>query len=103
MNVLDRILQLRQERGWSEYRLCQEANIPQSTVSSWYSKKSVPSIESLDKICRAFGITLSQFFAMERDTEQTINVTPDQYRLHVYSSRLKPDQREKLIVFFESL
>ena len=33
MNVLKRIIQLRTERGWSEYQLAEAAELPQSTIS----------------------------------------------------------------------
>jgi len=63
MIILERILELHKARGWSEYRLSEEADIHQSTISSWYSKQMLPSIASLEKICKGFNITLSQFFA----------------------------------------
>ena len=66
MNILDRILKLRERKGWTEYRLSEESKLAQSTISSWYSKNMTPSISSLEKICEAFGITLSQFFANEK-------------------------------------
>jgi len=40
MDILERILQLREEKGWSEYKLSVESGIPQSTISSWFRKKS---------------------------------------------------------------
>ena len=62
MQILERIMELRNERNWTEYRLSEAADIPQSTISSWYKKDMLPSITSLEKICDAFGVTLSQFF-----------------------------------------
>ena len=52
MNVLDRIVELRLERGWTEYQLSQQSGITQSTISAWYRKNTLPSIPSLQKICR---------------------------------------------------
>lgn len=65
MTVLDRILQLRNERNWTEYRLSEESGIAQTTISSWFKKNVSPSISSLESLCRAFNITLSQFFAFD--------------------------------------
>ena len=73
MNILDKILKLREKRGWTEYRLAEEAKLPQSTISSWYSKNMTPSISSLEKICMAFGITLSQFFANDNSLMELTN------------------------------
>ena len=62
MDILEKITKLRLENGWSEYELAERAELPQSTISSWYRKNLIPSIPSLEHICAAFGITLSQFF-----------------------------------------
>ena len=63
MNVLNRILELRLERNWTEYRLSEESGIAQTTISSWFSKGITPTVPSLINICKAFNITLSEFFA----------------------------------------
>lgn len=62
-DILARITRLRQARGWTEYQLAERSGLPQSTISSWYKKGMTPSFSSLEKICAAFGLTLSQFFA----------------------------------------
>ena len=64
MTVLERILQLKKGRGWTEYRLSLESGIAQTTISSWFRKNITPSVASLQRICDAFGITMSQFFCM---------------------------------------
>ena len=60
VDVLKEILYYRQQKGWSEYQLAEESGLTQSTISSWYRKNMIPSIPSLEKVCNAFGITLSQ-------------------------------------------
>ena len=103
MNVLDRIIALRLERGWSEYRLSQEADIPQSTISSWYSKHSVPTIENLEKLCGAYGITLSQFFLEDNSDNVVTTITPLQARLLDCSSHLSEKQLETFVAFLETM
>lgn len=63
MNVLDKIEKLRLDRGWSVYRLAEKAGITDKCIYNWYNRNTMPSIETIDKICEAFGMTLSQFFA----------------------------------------
>ena len=65
MTVLERILQLRNDRGWTEYRLSEESGIAQTTISSWFKKDVCPSVPSIESLCRAFNITLSHFFAFD--------------------------------------
>lgn len=49
MNVLDRIVELRTERNWTEYQLAEKSGLTQSTISSWYRKDVSPTIPSLEK------------------------------------------------------
>ncbi len=68
MDILAHIKELRDTNGWSNYRLAAEADITQSTLNNMFSRKTLPNIETLTKLCAAFQITLSQFFA-EDDTK----------------------------------
>lgn len=67
MDVLAEITRLRLQRNWSEYELAQYSGLSQSTISTWYRKNQVPTIQTLEKICNGFGISLSQFFAGDND------------------------------------
>lgn len=101
MNVLDKIVQLREARKWSEYQLAEKSGLTQSTISSWYRKNMLPTIPSLQKICDAFDITLSQFFIEEN--EEIHSLTDNQSKLLQAATRLQPDQYQQLIKFIESL
>ena len=90
--VLERITYYRTQKGWTEYQLAEE--------SSWYRKNMVPSIPSLEKICTAFGITLSQFFSTE---EASFSLTPLQKDLLEASGHLTEPQQQALIEFFKLL
>lgn len=63
MNVLEKIAKMQKERAMSTYELAKQAGITQSTLSNMFSRGTCPTIETLELICEAFGITLSQFFA----------------------------------------
>lgn len=101
MNVLDRIVQLRLERNWSEYQLAQESGITQSTISTWYRKNTIPTIPSIEKICNAFNITLSEFFI--EDSSKAVELTDTQIRLLRYAERLSSSQLDNLLHLLESL
>ena len=100
MDVLERILQLRLERGWSEYRLAEESGIAQTTISSWFRKQISPSVPSLEKICAAYHITLAQFFSYDNACP---DLTEEQNKLLHAFSRLTDVQQEALIQFLDSL
>lgn len=72
MNIIDRINELRLGRGWSVNNLAMEAGITQSTLNSVLSRGTAPKIDTLQCLCDAFGITLSQFF-LEDETAELLN------------------------------
>ena len=81
MNVTEKLSQLIQERGWSEYRLAKESNLPHSTILNIFRRKNLPSIVTLDAICKGLGITLSQFFS----DDETMVMLMLHY-IHAYAS-----------------
>lgn len=101
MDVLKRIVELREERHWTEYRLAEEADMTQSTISAWYRKNNLPSIPSLERLCDAFGITLSQFFLEEG--EQISFLTEKQLELIHHAAKLDDEQFETLLAFLKTL
>lgn len=99
MDVLARISALRTERQWSEYELAQRADIPQSTISTWYRKKTLPTLTTLQKICNAFEISISAFY-----NDQDYVITNDkQKQLLEYWNQLNSHQQEQLLNFLESI
>ena len=99
IDVLKRITELREQKKWSEYQLAEHSGLTQSTISSWYKKDILPTLPSLDRICDAFGITISQFFYVNENEISLIN----QKRLLEMASKLEEDQLESLINFLEKL
>ena len=73
MDVHVRLRQLLDERGWTEYKLSKQCGLSESTLANIFRRNTMPSISTLEAICRGFGITLSQFFA-EGDL---VELTPD--------------------------
>lgn len=72
MDVIERIDILMKERGWTDYKLAVESGLSSSTIANIHRRHTVPSIPTLEAICDAFGITLSQFFN-EDDSSVQLN------------------------------
>lgn len=89
-DILAAVTKYRQERGLTEYQLAERSGLTQSTISSWYRKNMVPTIPSLEKICTAFGITLSQLFA---EGDAPVSLTESQQKLLDRWSRLSEEQQ----------
>lgn len=101
MDILEKITKMRLEKGWTEYELAERAELTQSTISSWYRKNLIPSIPSLEHICDAFGITLSQFFAENECFSENLN--QEQIDILKRWNRLTKDQQKKLADFLDAL
>ena len=100
IDILKKITKLRLERNWSEYELAQYSGLSQSTISTWYRKSQIPTIQSLEKICMGFGITLSQFFAGDDDV---IRPTPVQRELLDSWSALTKTQQALFLELFKNI
>lgn len=57
-----RITYLRKQRGWSQEDLSLEANVNKNYISDLERGRRNPSLEILERIADAFGITLEVLF-----------------------------------------
>jgi len=99
-DVLAEINRLRIKRNWSEYELSKRANLTQSTISTWYRKNQMPTVQNLDKICAALGVTLSQFFA---DSGDLISLTEKQRELLDDWSALNAEQQKIISALLKNM
>ena len=99
-DILSAISEYREERGWTEYQLAENSGLPQSTISSWYRKNMVPTIPSLEKICDAFGITLSQLFAGDGEA---VALTETQQELLRRWARLSREQQDIIFELIDNM
>ena len=89
MDTLQRLHQLLDERGWSEYRLAKNCGLSNSTIANIYHRNTIPSISTLEAICTSFGISLSQFFA----EGEMVELTPELKELFDNWVNLTPTSR----------
>ena len=82
------------ERGWTEYRLAKEAGIAQSTLSNACKRNNTPTLPTLEALCRAFGITMAEFFTEGSDP---IPLTEEQRQLLSRWSTLTKAQRKSFL------
>jgi len=94
MNTQKRIKQLMEERGRTDYRLAKEANLSHSTVTNMFDRNNASTLPTLEAVCRAFGITSSQFFSEGNDSAQ---LTEEQSVLFSKWSTLTEAQKEAIL------
>lgn len=99
MDTHKRIRWFMDERNWSEYRLAIESGLAQSTIANLFKRNTLPSIATLEAICKAFGITLSQFFCEGTLTE----LTCEQKELFDRWVTLSPKQKKLLMELIENM
>ena len=99
MNILSKIKVLQGERGWTDYKLAQEANIPLATLAAIFSRKNTPKIETLQCICNAFGLTLAQFFLEDEKIE--VLSEAEKEMLQAFRKLSHKQQRALIDVFSE--
>ena len=92
MKILDRLKDLQQRHGWSDYKIAKEAGLSPNTVSNIYRRGNTPSMITLEALCKAFGITMAQFFA----EGEMIEITPELRKLFDKWSTLTEEQKAAL-------
>ena len=91
MDVHERLRELLESRCWTEYRLAKNCGLSQSTIANIYRRNTVPSVETLEMICKGFGITLSQFFAVQ--DRPMVELTPELKELFDNWIKMTPHQK----------
>ena len=94
MTAKERIDELRIESGWTLNRLAEELGMTNTAVYSWYRKESCnPSVQSIEKACEVFGISLTEFYAYDEsestDMQETLLV--DSFR------KIPKDEQSKIL------
>ena len=89
-----------EERGWTDYRLAKESGLSHSTVTNMFNRNNAPTLPTLEAVCRAFGITLSQFFSEGDDPMQ---FTDEQRLLFSRWSTLTDEQKRLLLELMNTM
>ncbi len=66
-----RIRELSDERGWTLYRLADEIQMSHSTLYNMMKRQTMPKIDTLERMCERFGISLSAFFSFQNESNNT--------------------------------
>ena len=92
MDIRQRQIELQKQHGWSDYKIAKEAGLSPNTVSNIYRRGNTPSMVTLEALCRAFGITMAQFFA----EGEMVEITPELRELFDKWTVLTAEQKTAL-------
>ena len=98
MNYSKRIENLLKERGWSIYQLSKISGVAQSTISNLLYQNKSTNLFTIERLCAAFDISLSEFF----DENDKRCQTEEDELLRLYQS-LSADSRDALLNFLKTL
>ena len=91
MNIGERLRYLREQNGISGKALAEKIGLVPSQINKIEHGVTKPSIDSLERICAALNISLSDFFATEAPT-----IDPSLSRLLQAAEKLTEVERQKL-------
>lgn len=60
--VLTKIAELREQKGWSIYQLALKSGLATKTIYKWYNEESTPTITALEAVAQTLGISLCELF-----------------------------------------
>lgn len=91
--VAENIISLCEKRDISKYRLSQLSGISQSSLGRIMMQESLPSLVTLEKICTALGVTLSQFF----QDAPPVDLTKTQKEILTIWNNLSTNEQETVL------
>lgn len=93
-DIIARIQQLLDANHWTIYRLAKEAKLSYSSINNIFARNTCPNILTLERICCAFHISLSDFFAFKENPCKMPDLTEEETDLIAkYRSLSKKDKQ----------
>ena len=82
----------------SIYELAEKADLTEACIRNWYTKRNyTPSLEAIEKICRAFDIPESEL--VRRDDEELIPMTEKEKQL--LKNWLLLDEKQRNLILMQ--
>ena len=92
MDIKERLNTVLNKYGWTRYKLSKESGLLESTISNIFYRGTIPTLTTLETICKTMNISLADFFAederIEVDLETreflaALNKLPAEKRKHI--------------------
>ena len=101
--VLDRIQQLLTFNEWSLYKLAKASELPYSSLNNLFNRRTCPTFATLEKICKGFNISLTEFFNFEENPLRNQTLSEDEQHLLNAFSSLSQRDKELLTAYLKGL
>lgn len=73
MTLGEKLLDLRQNRGWTQDIVSKKVEVSRSTYNHWEREIAIPSLELLKKLATVFGVSLDELCSFTLDTSNRID------------------------------
>lgn len=100
MDITNRIDELCRLHHMSKYRLSQITGISQSAFSKMARQQTSLSIETIHRICEAFGISMAQFFS---EPGEYPDLTSQQKNFLDYLGKMDKKKQDYILLMTEKL
>ena len=67
MDVMQRLIQIMERENLTAYELAKKCDISPSTITTMFRRDKLPSIPTLQKICKGLDISMAEFFYEEKN------------------------------------
>ena len=98
--IVDKIEMLRKKRNLSRYRLARKSGLALSSVSNLLNRKNVPTIYTLEKLCKGLGVTLAQFFSADNGIP---NLTKEQEEFLKILDEFSEEEKARVAAFMQGM
>ncbi len=100
-NLPERLSMLMKQKGISQVKLAERAEVSTTTVSNLLSGRKMPNVQTIYLIAEALDIDIRILFTKESIDEEIINT--DREKLLDYTKRATPEQIRALLEVAKSL
>ena len=98
-DIHNRIFILMENRNWSVYRLAEKSGISATGLYNMIERKTMPRIDTLERLCVGFDISLSEFFAFSIIPDKTGWLSEKDHAL-LEINRSLPERSQDLILSY---
>ena len=102
-DVHDRIRSLAYERGLSIYELARTAGIAESTLYNIFERGTMPKLDTVDRLCEALDITMSDFFLFTSNPGEGRYISDEEIQLLEMNRVLTRRNKEHLMVYAKAM
>lgn len=96
--VKARIKDIIEQKGVSIYNLADKADLTEACIRNWYTKRNyTPSLEAIEKICRALDISVAELFCEDNEKMMPVNET----ERVLLENWIKLEEKQKKVILMQ--